>query len=206
MNIPNKITVSRLVLAIIYFILLYLAGLDTIPEKFDKAIFYSGMVVFSVAALTDVLDGYLARRYNIVTKFGRIADPFVDKVLICGSFIFFVSWPSLTIIPKPYPFISSWMVLVIVFREFLVHGLRTIAESKGISFGSTVWGKQKTFTQCITVIWTLFYLAYMRYTGGEWWAGTLLHALIWLTLFSTVFSALTYFYKIRKMLRAVVDE
>ena len=201
MNIPNKITVSRLVLSIIYFVLLYLAGLDTIPEKFDKAIFYAGMAVFSVAALTDVLDGYLARRYNIVTKFGRIADPFVDKVLICGSFIFFVSWPSLK------PFISSWMVLVIVFREFLVHGLRTIIESKGISFGSTVWGKQKTLTQCITIIWTLFYLVYLRYNPEmEWWAGTILHSLIWLTLFSTVFSALTYFYKTRKMLRVVVDE
>jgi len=201
MNIPNKITVSRLVLSIIYFILLYLAGLDTIPEKFDKAIFYAGMVVFSVAALTDVLDGYLARRYNIITKFGRIADPFVDKVLICGSFIFFVSWQSLK------PFISSWMVLVVVFREFLVHGLRTIVESKGISFGSSVWGKQKTLTQCITIIWTLFYLVYLRYNlRMEWWAGTILHSLIWLTLFSTVFSALTYFYNTRKMLRVVVDE
>ena len=187
-------------LSIVYFILLYLAGVDEIPEKFDKAIFYAGMVVFIIAALTDTLDGYLARRYNIVTKFGRIADPFVDKVLICGSFIFFVSWPSLK------DFISSWMVLVIVFREFLVHGLRTIAESKGVSFGSSIWGKQKTFTQCITVIWTLFYLVYMRYTDGQWWSAVLLKSLVWLTLFSTVFSALTYFYKIRKMLREVVDE
>ncbi|MEW6027730.1 MAG: CDP-diacylglycerol--glycerol-3-phosphate 3-phosphatidyltransferase, partial [Planctomycetota bacterium] len=197
---PNKVTTARFILSIIYFVLLYLAGLDEKPEKFDKPIFYAGMVVFIIAALTDTLDGYLARRYNIVTKFGRIADPFVDKVLICGSFIFFVSWPDLK------PFVSSWMVLVIVFREFLVHGLRTIAESKGVSFGSSIWGKQKTFTQCITVIWTLFYLVYMRYTAGEWWSAVLLKSLVWLTLFSTVFSALTYFYKIRKMLREVVDE
>jgi CDP-diacylglycerol--glycerol-3-phosphate 3-phosphatidyltransferase len=200
MNLPNKVTVSRLFLAIVYFFLLHLAGLDERPEKFDKAVFYAGMAVFIVAALTDSLDGYLARRYNIVTKFGRIADPFVDKVLICGSFIFFVSWPSLK------PFISSWMVLVIIFREFLLHSLRTIVESKSVSFGSNIWGKQKTFVQCIAIIWTLFYLVYLRYTSAESWAAVMLHSLIWLTLFSTVFSALIYFYQTRKMLREVVDE
>lgn len=200
MNIPNKVTVSRLFLAIVYFFLLHLAGLDERPERFDRVIFYAGMAVFIVAALTDALDGYLARKYNIVTKFGRIADPFVDKVLICGSFIFFVSWPSLK------PFISSWMVVVIIFREFLLHGLRTIAESKGVSFGSNIWGKQKTMIQCITIIWALFYLVYLRDTSGASWSAIILHSLIWLTLFSTVFSAVIYFYRTRKMLREVVNE
>lgn len=201
MNIPNKVTVSRFILSIIYFTILYL-GVDTneIPERIHNQLLYAGLILFIIAALTDILDGYLARHYNIMTKFGRIADPFVDKVLICGSFIFFNGWASLK------PFIGSWMVLVIVVREFLVHGLRTIAESRGVSFGSTIWGKQKTFIQCITVIWIIFYMVYLRNTEGNWWGGIILQLLIWLTLFATIFSAFTYFYKIRQMLKQVVDE
>ena len=155
MKISNKVTVFRFILSIIYFILLYLGvDKDGIGERFNKPILYLSLGVFIVAALTDILDGYLARKYNIITKFGRMADPFVDKILICGSFIFFVGWVSLR------PFIDSWMVLIIVIREFLVHGMRTIVESHGISFGSTTWGKQKTLIQCLTVIWTLFYLVF----------------------------------------------
>lgn len=201
MNIPNKVTVSRFILSIIYFTLLYL-GVDAneTPERIHTPLLYASLTVFIIAALTDVVDGYLARRYNIVTKFGRIADPFVDKVLICGSFIFFTGWFSLK------PFIGSWMVLVIIVREFLVHGLRTIAESRGVSFGSTIWGKQKTLIQCITVIWIIFYVVYLRNTEANWWGEILLQSLIWLTLFTTIFSALTYFYKIRRMLKQVVDE
>jgi phosphatidylglycerophosphate synthase len=84
--------------------------------------------------------------------------------------------------------------------------LRTIVESKGISFGSTIWGKQKTLVQCITIIWTLFYLVYLRNTEGNWWGAIILHSLIWLTLFATIFSAITYFYKVRQMLKQVVYE
>jgi CDP-diacylglycerol---glycerol-3-phosphate 3-phosphatidyltransferase len=201
MNIPNKVTVSRFILSIIYFILLY-SGVNSnkIPEHIHNPLLYASLIVFIIAALTDIIDGYLARHYNIMTKFGRIADPFVDKVLICGSFIFFNGWISLK------PFLGSWMVLVIIVREFLVHGLRTIAESRGISFGSTVWGKQKTLIQCLTVIWVIFYMVYLRNTDGDWWGGIILQSLIWLTLFTTIFSAVTYFYKIRQMLKQVVNE
>ncbi|MDI6732512.1 MAG: CDP-diacylglycerol--glycerol-3-phosphate 3-phosphatidyltransferase [Planctomycetota bacterium] len=196
MNIANKVTVSRFILSIVYFVLLYLAERD----NFDKTILYGGLIVFIIAALTDSLDGYLARRYKIITKFGRIVDPFADKILICGSFIFLATWEPLR------QFLSGWMVLVIVVREFSLHGLRVIAEAQQIPFASTVWGKCKTTTQCITIIWLLFYLVYFRGTANEWWAVVIGQSLIWLTLFSTVFSAVIYFYQIRKMLKQVVEE
>lgn len=189
MNIANKLTVSRFFLSIIYFVLLYLT-LD--GERLNEPILNASLALFIIAALTDAVDGYFARRTNTVTHFGRIADPFVDKILICGSFIFFVTWPPLDF------FLSSWMVVVIVTREFLVHGIRALAESKGIAFPSTAWGKQKTFIQCITIIWILFHLGHLQ---GLLWSEVILSALIWLMLISTVFSGLTYFYKARQLLR-----
>jgi len=201
MNLPNKVTTLRFILSIIYFVLLYFSIKDIQKTEYiNKPILTIGLIIFIIAALSDVLDGYLARKYNASTQFGRIADPFVDKILICGSFVFFLGWGSM------HDFIGSWMVLLVIVREFLVHGLRTIAEAKGISFGANIWGKQKTMIQCFTIMWGLAYLLYFKDLSEYWWTATILHSLIWLTLFTTVFSAFTYFYKIRKMLRTVVDE
>ncbi|MFA5794537.1 MAG: CDP-diacylglycerol--glycerol-3-phosphate 3-phosphatidyltransferase [Candidatus Brocadiia bacterium] len=187
MNLPNKITVSRFFLSIIYFILLYFSvHKDVInPKMLDVSI-----VVFLIAAVTDALDGYLARKYKMVTNFGRIADPFVDKILVCGSFIFFVSWDALN------PFLSAWMVVVIITREFLVHGIRGMAEAKGIAFPSTSWGKQKTLVQCFTIVAVLLYVGYFRNRPVP---GIILHSFIWLTIISTVISGLTYFLKAKQL-------
>lgn len=189
MNLPNKITVSRFFLSIIYFVLLYFA---VFGEAVEVGIIDISLAVFIVAALTDALDGYLARKYKMITYFGRIADPFVDKILICGSFIFFLSWNVL------FPFLSSWMVVVIITREFLVHGIRGMAESRGIAFPSTAWGKQKTLIQCLTIIWIIFYVGHLRDQAIPM---TVLKSFIWLTIISTVISGLTYFYKARQLLR-----
>ena len=200
-QIPNILTGGRLVLSIVFLVMILLeprlpADRDmSFPSYLDLA-----FVIFLIAAFTDMADGAMARKLNVTSKFGRMVDPLADKVLICGSFIFFLSWDPLR------PFLASWMVLVIVVREFTVHGLRTIAESKGVSFGANIWGKQKTFVQCTTVIWSLVYVIYLRHLAQHSWSEILLQALIWLTIFTTVFSALTYFYKIRKMLRQVTEE
>ncbi|MFH1227506.1 MAG: CDP-diacylglycerol--glycerol-3-phosphate 3-phosphatidyltransferase [Planctomycetota bacterium] len=189
MNLPNKITVSRFFLSIIYFILLHFSVHKSVinPKLLDVSI-----LIFMIAALTDALDGYLARKYKMITNFGRIADPFVDKILICGSFIFFLDWDVLN------SFLSAWMVVVIITREFLVHGIRGMAESKGIAFPSTVWGKQKTLIQCLTIISILLYTGYFLNNSL---AGIILRSLIWLTIISTVISGFTYFLKVKQLIK-----
>lgn len=189
MNLPNKITVSRFFLSIIYFVLLYFA---VYKSTINIRMLDISLAVFIIASLTDVLDGYLARKYKMVTLFGRVADPFVDKILICGSFIFLVSWDVVQ------PYLSSWMVVVIVTREFLVHGIRGMAESRGIAFPSTAWGKQKTLIQCLTIVWILFYVGHLQ---ADAIAINIMFSLIWLTIISTVISGLTYFYKARQLIR-----
>ena len=140
MNLPNKLTVLRFLIAIVYFIIL---------SFYDKAeaatawLMRPALLLFIIAALTDFFDGYLARRYQTVTKFGRISDPLIDKIIICGSFIFFTGWNNLNY------FLPPWIVVVIVAREFMVSGLRGLMESHGIPFASTIWGKQKMLCQTI---------------------------------------------------------
>lgn len=177
MNLPNRLTVGRLLLATIYFTLMAFVG------KRNDILVDICLGIFIIAVLTDVLDGYLARRYNMVTIFGRIADPFVDKVIVCGSFVFLASWEVLR------DFIPAWMVVIILAREFIVSTLRSFAESRGISFASTFWGKHKMAVQSFTIGCALFYLGHMQ---GVLWAGVILKILIWLTISITIISGLIY--------------
>jgi CDP-diacylglycerol--glycerol-3-phosphate 3-phosphatidyltransferase len=109
------------------------------------------IAVFMLAAASDFLDGYLARKWKMISTFGRIADPFVDKVFICGSFIF--------LIPIS-PLVQPWYVVVIIMREFLVSGLRSFLESRGVAFGAGMGGKLKMVFQSVTVPFVLFYRAH----------------------------------------------
>ena len=118
-----------------------------------------------------------------MTHFGRIADPLVDKILVCGSFIFF-----LKIEPLPLIF-TAWFAVVVLGREFLVSGIRGAAEAAGIPFGATFWGKQKTAVQNIAVGTGLCYAA--NFTG-TFWVECLTKGLMWLTLVSTVVSGAAY--------------
>lgn len=191
MNLPNRLTVGRLFISIIYFVILSFAYKDGV---FQSKLLDISSGLFIIALLTDALDGYLARRYKMVTNFGRIADPFIDKVLICGSFIFFVSWGPM------HDFMPTWMVVVILAREFLVSGLRAFAESKGIAFGSSFWGQNKMTTQGITIIWILVYFSHLKALQLGW-TSIVFILLVWLTFVITVFSGLSYlihFYRLRK--------
>ncbi|MHC4606438.1 MAG: CDP-alcohol phosphatidyltransferase family protein, partial [Planctomycetota bacterium] len=140
-------------------------------------------VLFLAVSLGDILDGYLARKYKEVTRFGRIADPFVDKVVVCGSFAFF-----LTIEPLD-AFFPAWFVVVILAREFLVHGIRSSLEASGVEFGASVWGKAKTFVQNFTVGSGFVYTTHLQ---GRAWAEWILVISIVLTLAATVGSGLVY--------------
>jgi CDP-diacylglycerol---glycerol-3-phosphate 3-phosphatidyltransferase len=141
-SIPNLITMVRLMLAAAFFLVVSVPGVPlSRPEVGTLAI-----VLFIVAALTDVLDGYLARRWKAVSAFGRIMDPFVDKVLVLGAFILLAGEDL-----APASGVQAWMVVVIVARELLVTTIRAVLESRGIEFGADWSGKAKMFVQSVTI-------------------------------------------------------
>ncbi|GJQ58124.1 MAG: CDP-diacylglycerol--glycerol-3-phosphate 3-phosphatidyltransferase [Candidatus Scalindua sp. AMX11] len=178
-NLPNKLTLSRLVLSIVFFFLLSY-------RSFDIA-----LVIFSLAAITDWFDGYYARKWGQSTDLGRIADPFVDKVIICGGFIF--------MIPLAKEIVAPWMVIVIVMREFFVSSIRGYSESKGIPFASNIWGKTKMFCQSITIFVLILYIAHFSHIG---WTGDVVYACMWITVVVTLFSAIFYVISGKKTLLA----
>ncbi len=178
-NIPNRITFSRLFLAIVFFVLL------------TNRHFTVSFVIFLVAAATDWLDGYLARKWELSTDLGRLVDPFVDKVIICGTFIIFVHLADEIIAP--------WMVITIVAREFLVSSIRGFSESKGVKFASNIWGKTKMFIQSWTICAILLYYAYFE---NQVWAEYMASAFMWITIVVTIGSGITYVFSAKKTLLA----
>ncbi len=178
-NIPNRITFSRLFLAIVFFVFLTYGYLNV------------ALAIFLVAAVTDWLDGYLARKWELSTDLGRLVDPFVDKVIICGTFIIFVDVAKDVIAP--------WMVITIVAREFLVSSIRGFSESKGIKFASNIWGKTKMFVQSWTICALLLYYAYFENLD---WARYIASSFMWITVIVTIGSGITYIYSAKKTLLA----
>ena len=140
MNLPNKITTARLAIACVFFASLswyqFLQGRGGGADAPLGPVWLLDLafVLFVVAAVTDWIDGYLARKLDKVTSFGRLADPLVDKILICGAFVYFLGL-------GPATHVRAWMVVVILGREFLVTGIRSMAESRGVAFGALYWGK-----------------------------------------------------------------
>lgn len=186
MNLPNKITSGRFVGTVAF-----LACLGWGSEQKDPRILTAAFVLFQIAAWTDLLDGYLARKYQQVTHFGRIADPLVDKILVCGAFIFF-----LTIEPLNRIF-SAWFAVVVLGREFLVSGIRGAAEAAGIPFPASAWGKIKTFVQNVAVGWGVGHAAWLP---DSRWSTLVLTGLMWATLAATVVSGATYAMNARRLL------
>lgn len=189
MTLANKVTSVRFLLSIVYFVLLGWIASGRGAESRSLLLDVS-FVLFLFAAFGDLLDGYLARKYGEVTNFGRIADPFVDKILACGSFIFFLTIPPLD------GMFSAWFVVVVLAREFLVQGIRSAAEAAGIAFGANAWGKLKTLVQNITVgtaLCTASHFADVR------WTECLTVGLLWLTLVLTLVSGAVYIAAARKL-------
>jgi len=156
MNVPNTLTLLRILCAVIVFTLMGL-------HRYDLALLF-----FLAAALTDFLDGWWARRYNQITVFGRVMDPFADKLLICGAFVCLVAIPEMTDGEKnDFPawlLLQSWMVIVIIGRELLVTSLRAFIEGAGGDFSAKWLGKLKMVLQCVAIILALLYLS-----GGATW-------------------------------------
>ncbi|MDZ4754207.1 MAG: CDP-alcohol phosphatidyltransferase family protein [Phycisphaerae bacterium] len=204
-SLPNALTLLRLFVAAAFFTTLTLT-IRMGPH--DDRPFWGNTAValFVVAAATDFLDGYLARRWQAVSVFGRIMDPFVDKVLILGAFIFLAS-PRFAIPVELEPDrfrmstgVATWMVVVILARELLVTSIRGVIEAKGISFGAEAVGKWKMVLQCIAVPVALF-VAVNEWLLNQPWARMTRDGIVWVTVIVTVWSAWAYIVKARVLLR-----
>ncbi|MBP7934078.1 MAG: CDP-diacylglycerol--glycerol-3-phosphate 3-phosphatidyltransferase [Phycisphaerae bacterium] len=157
-NLPNQITLGRLVLAIIFFVCL--AQYDARAIVPSSGLLDWCTALFLVAALSDVVDGYLARRWNEVTSFGRVIDPFVDKILVIGGYVFLAGEGFVDPGGEMVSGVSGWMVVVILGRELLVTSLRGVTEAGGKAFGANLHGKAKMFLQSFTIVWILVTVAH----------------------------------------------
>jgi CDP-diacylglycerol--glycerol-3-phosphate 3-phosphatidyltransferase len=196
-NLPNQLTAARFVLALVLFFI--------ISEKLWLACF----VVFAVAAFTDWLDGYLARKQGITSTLGRNLDPLVDKILICGSYIFLLPFGT----EGDGGWLLPWMVTVIVARELVITSLRSFMENRGATFGADWLGKLKMGLQCaalfviFTSLWIGSFDAVERPVPDSL-AGFLETArdgLIWAMLAATALSGLQYLWRAGSVLKAEFD-
>ena len=196
LNLPNRITVARLGLAIVFFVLVgQYSHRAPRPWLLDLA-----AATFVIAAISDILDGYIARKRGLVTPFGRILDPLVDKILVCGAFILFVGTGFVDADGHNVTEVRTWMVVVIVGRELLVTGLRGFNESMGKAFGASLHGKIKMWMQSVAAPAILLIVAH----EGTWFsvdkAQTMKIALAWLTVIATAVSMGQYLMRSRYIL------
>ncbi|MCF7975217.1 MAG: CDP-alcohol phosphatidyltransferase family protein [Phycisphaerae bacterium] len=184
--IPNILTVARLFLSIIFlWMVLYSPKAERVTTLLDGA-----FVLFLVAALTDVIDGHLARRFNVTSKFGRIVDPLADKVLVCGAFICFawIGQPRLFGLSDTVLHVIHWTVAgILVLREAYVTIIRQWAESRGLNFAATRSGKIKMLLQSIAIGTVLVKMAHVpNQTWGYWVTSIVFFLMVAATIFSGI--------------------
>jgi CDP-diacylglycerol--glycerol-3-phosphate 3-phosphatidyltransferase len=159
-----------------FFVLFMLAN---ITGEYDK---YIAVAIFIVASLTDMLDGKIARKYNLVTNFGKFMDPLADKLLVCAALICLIGDK-----------LQAWIVIVIISRELIISGFRLVASDNGVVIAASWWGKYKTTAQMIMIIVMIIDLDYS-------WYGVLEYVLIYLSLALTIISLVDYMIKNRQVL------
>lgn len=191
-NLPNQLTAARFVLALVLF------GLIAYEQ------WLACLAVFALASLTDYLDGYFARKQGLTSTLGRNLDPLVDKVLVCGAFIFLL--PAALSPGEEEHWLLPWMVTVIVARELIITSLRSFMESLGGTFGADWLGKIKMGLQCAALIAIFVYL-YTRtldpYNGTALWVfARLRDGFIWATLAATALSGVQYLWRAAQLYKA----
>ena len=201
-HVPNLLTTGRLLLAGVFFALL---GFYQYEGRGSPGLLNLAFIIYCVALVTDFLDGYLARRWKVEGAFGRVVDPYVDKVLVIGSFIFFAGKNFIIPNPSPGPAgqfvvqtitgVAPWMVVVILARELLVTSFRGLGEGAGQQFGAAFSGKIKMVVQSVTILVVLVYVNYFaprRGAASERAFGFFRDLCVWTTVAVTVLSALAY--------------
>jgi CDP-diacylglycerol--glycerol-3-phosphate 3-phosphatidyltransferase len=203
-HVPNLLTGARLLLAAVFFVML---GYYQHEGRGDPTLLNGAFVIYVVALVTDFLDGYLARRWHVEGAFGRVIDPFVDKVLVLGSFVFFAGKNFIiqdqiyrgaraVLVVKTITGIAPWMVVIILSRELLVTSLRGLSEAGGGAFGADLGGKFKMALQSVTILVILIYVNYFERHGVPQRvrdaAAIVRDVLIALTIIVTALSAVSY--------------
>ena len=170
MNLPNKLTILRVIM-IPFFVaaLLYDGGAN-------QNMRYVAAALFIIASLTDMLDGKIARKYNLVTNFGKFMDPLADKLLVCSALICMIELREL----------PAWMVIIIISREFIISGFRLVASDNGVVIAASYWGKFKTTFKMIGVVLLIFNIPALS---------TLTTIIVWIALALTVISLVDYIVK-----------
>ena len=170
MNTPNKLTIARMII-VPFLVIFLLTGWGGEANR------YISLTLFVVASVTDWFDGYLARKNNLVTNFGKFMDPLADKLLVCSAMICMIDLKRL----------SAWFVIIIIAREFIISGFRLIAAENGIVIAANYWGKFKTASQMIMII-----LLILHFDGIF---VILEQIFIWLSLALTIISLITYIWQ-----------
>lgn len=176
MNLPNKLTLFRVFL-IPFFVVFMIVPFGG-NNPCEGIYMWIALTIFVVASITDLLDGKIARKYNLITNFGKFADPLADKLLVCSALICLIELER----------IPSWVVIIIVAREFVISGFRLVASDNGVVIAASMWGKYKTVFQMIMVImmilnWQFFYIPVLTYI------------VMWIAVVLTVISLVDYIVK-----------
>ncbi len=200
-HVPNILTGARLVLAVVFFVML---SFYQYAGRGDPTLLNLAFIVYAVALATDFLDGHLARRWKVEGVFGRVVDPFVDKILVLGSFAFFagknfiIPETGQSMVVKTITGVTPAMVIVLLARELLVTTLRGMAESAGQSFGAEWSGKVKMVIQSVTILAILVFVNYLPWLHRHNWETPVRwvrDVFIWATVAVTVLSGLAYVQK-----------
>ena len=175
MNLPNKLTVLRVIL-IPFFVVSMM-----IENGANQTFRYVAAAIFIIASLTDMLDGKIARKYNLVTNFGKFMDPLADKLLVCSALICLIELNAL----------PAWMVIIIISREFIISGFRLIASDNGVVIAASYWGKFKTTFQMVSVVLLILDIPALAFVTT---------ICVWIALLLTIVSLVDYIYKNHKIL------
>lgn len=182
MNLPNKLTLMRIVLVPVFLLCIYLA----FPFHYTAA-----LLVFAAASVTDALDGKIARKYNLITTFGKFADPLADKILVLAAFAAMADLPEAGGIAIP---VNGIVITIIAAREFMVSGLRLVTAEKGVVVAAGIWGKLKTAFTMVTQVVILLWMAVTEFvsvsgSGAVYW---IFFILVWISVLLTIISGGVY--------------
>ena len=175
MNLPNKLTVLRVIM-VPFFVFFMLTDVGGAANK------WIALVLFIVASLTDMLDGKIARKYNLITDFGKFMDPLADKLLVCSAMIALIEMNR----------IPSWVVIIIIAREFIISGFRLIASDNGVVIAASYWGKFKTTFQMVMICLMIANFPQLQ---------ILTDIIMWIALILTVVSLIDYLVKNKDVMK-----
>lgn len=187
MNLPNKLTIFRVIL-IVPFILLLLGHVNewewfvSLFGGMETYVDYIALAIFIIASLTDLIDGKIARKYNLVTNFGKFMDPLADKLLVCAALIALVEMGR----------IPSWIVIIIISREFIISGFRLIASDNNVVIAASYWGKFKTTFQMVMVCLMIADIPQLQIVTN---------IIMWIALALTVISLIDYLVKNKDVMK-----